>query len=55
VVDRESNEVHKTPVTLGALTGSSVAVTAGLENGDLVVTSGVHQPREGMKVRRMAN
>lgn len=55
VVDRESNEVHKTPVTLGTLTGRSVAVTAGLENGDLVVTSGVHQLREGMQVRRMAN
>jgi RND family efflux transporter MFP subunit len=55
VVDPDSKKVHKTPVTLGALTGTSVAVTAGLKKGDLVVTSGVHQLREGMEVRRMAN
>ena len=55
LVDRESMVVRKTEITLGALTGSSVEVTAGLENGDLVVTSGVHQLRAGAQVRRLAN
>ncbi len=55
VVDRESMKVRKTRVTLGELTGSSVEVNEGLENGDLVVTSGVHQLRDGTQVRRLAN
>lgn len=55
VVDGKSMEVHKTTITLGALTGSDVEVETGLNSGDLVVTSGVHQLREGTQVRRMAN
>ena len=52
LVDPESMRVRSVPVTLGELTGSSVEVTSGLEEGAWVVTSGVHQLREGMEVRR---
>ncbi len=55
VVERSSMKVRKTTVTLGALTATEVEIKAGLKGGDLVVTSGVHQLREGMEVRRMAN
>ncbi len=55
VVDPSSMEVRKVFVTLGALTGSSVQVSSGLSGGDWVVTSGVHQLREGMEVRRLGN
>ena len=53
VVDPSSMQVRKVFVTLGELTGSSVQVRSGLSGGDWVVTSGVHQLREGMEVRRL--
>ena len=52
VVDRETMKVHPIYVTLGELTGSSVQVVSGLVDGAWVVTSGVHQLREGMEVSR---
>ncbi len=52
LVDPESMLVRQVFVTLGELTGSSVQVLSGLESGAWVVTSGVHQLREGMEVRR---
>ena len=52
VVDPESMRVRQVYLTLGELTGSSVQVTSGLAGGAWVVTSGVHQLREGMEVRR---
>jgi multidrug efflux system membrane fusion protein len=55
VVDRNSMKVHKTTVTLGPLAGSDVEIKQGLNSGDLVVTSGVHQLREGIQVRRMTH
>ena len=45
-------KVHPIYVTLGELTGSSVQVVSGLVDGAWVVTSGVHQLREGMEVSR---
>ena len=54
VVDPETMRVSETPVTLGELTGSSVEVRSGLSAGDWIVTSGVHQIREGIEVRRLA-
>jgi RND family efflux transporter MFP subunit len=53
VVDPETMTVAKRTVELGALSGSEVRVSAGLESGDLVVASGVHQLREGAVVRRL--
>ncbi len=53
-VDPDSMRVTRTPVTPGELTGSSVEIRDGLQTGSLIVVSGVHQLREGMEVRRMA-
>ena len=53
-VDRPTMQVVKALVTLGELTGASVLVTHGLESGDWIVTSGVHQLRESMEVRRLS-
>jgi RND family efflux transporter MFP subunit len=53
-VDPDSMRVTRTPVIPGELTGSSVEIRDGLQTGGLIVVSGVHQLREGMEVRRMA-
>jgi RND family efflux transporter MFP subunit len=50
-LDPESKAVSRTPVELGDLAGGRVRVTAGLEEGELVAISGVHQLRDGMVVR----
>jgi len=55
LVDPQSLVVTKKPVVLGELSGSDVQVRSGLSDGDLIVTSGVHQLREGMQVRRLVN
>ena len=52
VVDPAAMTVHRRPVTLGEMSGSTVAVQDGLASGDQVAISGVHQLREGMVVRR---
>ena len=51
-VDPETSTVRRTPVELGAMSGSRVEIRGGLEAGDVVVTSGVHQLEEGRLVRR---
>lgn len=38
-------------VKIGKFTDGKVQVLAGLENGDIIVTAGVHKLREGQKVR----
>ncbi len=53
VVALESMTVHKRPVKLGHLAGSSIRVLEGLKNGEIIATAGVHYLREGMKVRRL--
>jgi len=55
LVDPDSMRVRRVYVSLGELTGSSLQVTSGLEGGAWVVTSGVHQLREGMEVRRVGS
>ena len=55
LVDPENMRVRQAYVTLGELMGSSVQVMSGLEGGAWVVTSGVHQLREGMEVRRVGS
>jgi RND family efflux transporter MFP subunit len=52
VVDPETMTVRQVYVTLGSLTGGSVEVSSGLEAGAWLATSGMHQLREGMEVRR---
>ena len=39
------------PVETGMTAGRSLAVTSGIEEGDRVVTAGVHSLEEGQKVK----
>jgi multidrug efflux system membrane fusion protein len=50
VVDANSN-VSVRPVTLGAIDGEKVAVTAGLKAGEVVVTEGGDRLRDGAQVQ----
>ncbi len=52
-VDVDTMTVARAAVVLGDLSGSDVRVESGLANGDTIAISGVHQLREGMKVRRL--
>jgi RND family efflux transporter MFP subunit len=52
VVDPSSMQVRPVPVELGELSGTDVTILGGLSDGDQIATSGVHQLREGMAVRR---
>ncbi|WP_299374332.1 efflux RND transporter periplasmic adaptor subunit [uncultured Tateyamaria sp.] len=45
------NTVSKQPVTLGAASGDSVAVTGGVSEGDTVIAAGVSQILDGMTIR----
>jgi RND family efflux transporter MFP subunit len=50
-----SMQVSRQAVKLGALAGEDVTVEKGLSTGDWIAISGVHQLREGMRVRRHEN
>ncbi len=52
-IDRSALTVSRAPVVLGEMTGSEIEIDSGLESGDLVAVSGVHNLRNGMQVRRM--
>lgn len=52
VVDPGSMTVAKAPVETGTLAGDSIEILSGLEPGQTVAISGVHQLREGLVVRR---
>lgn len=52
VVDPESLRVTARAVEVGEISGTDVRVISGLEKGEWVATTGVHQLREGMLVRR---
>ncbi len=52
LVDPSSMQVRPVPVELGELSGADVSILSGLADGDQIATSGVHQLREGMTVRR---
>jgi RND family efflux transporter MFP subunit len=51
VVDPENKTVSLLPVTVGHYDTSSISVTDGLKDGDLVVTAGVQALRPGQEVR----
>jgi RND family efflux transporter MFP subunit len=51
VVDTANKCVRRTPVSVGAVSGDGVSITAGLQEGDAVVTAGVQFLRDGMRVR----
>lgn len=54
-VDPVTMEVHRSAVTLGAVSGAMVRVLEGLKDGDEIATSGVGELREGMRVRRFGS
>jgi membrane fusion protein (multidrug efflux system) len=49
-VAREDNKVEEVKVSIGIRTESEVQITDGLKEGDLVLTTGVIQAKEGMTV-----
>jgi multidrug efflux pump subunit AcrA (membrane-fusion protein) len=51
VVDPEKKTVSLRPVAVGHYDASSVVVSDGLKDGDLVVTAGVQALRPGQEVR----
>jgi RND family efflux transporter MFP subunit len=50
VVD-EAGELRQRPITVAAFTGDSALVSAGVSNGDKIVTLGVQKLEAGLKVR----
>ena len=54
-VGGSSMQVEPVLVELGGITGAQVTVTGGLADGDLIAISGVHQLREGTRVRQMSD
>ncbi len=52
VLDSEG-KVHRQEVTLGEPADGNVAIISGLKPGQTIVTAGVHELEEGMKVRPM--
>ena len=46
-------QVSRTRVELGTFSGAEIRILSGLERGDRVAVSGVHNLREGMEVREL--
>lgn len=53
VADPATMQVSRRTVALGPMSGSDVRIESGLDAGDWVVVSGVHELREGATVRRL--
>lgn len=51
VYQTQSGEVKPAAVTLGRVTSEGVEVLGGINNGDLIVSAGVSQLSDGMKVK----
>jgi RND family efflux transporter MFP subunit len=51
LIDPDSMQVTRRPVTLGEIYQDSVRVNSGLQNGDRIAISGVASLQEGVKVR----
>jgi len=52
--DPATSTVHRTRVSIGNVAGNEVVVTEGLSAGDVVVTAGAHQLKEGQKVKLLS-
>ena len=52
--DAATGTVHRTRVSIGNVAGNEVVVTEGLSAGDVVVTAGAHQLKEGQKVKLLS-
>lgn len=51
VMDPETKTVSKRDVTLGRVSGDMVAISSGLEDGDIIVTAGLNKLQDGMHIR----
>lgn len=51
IVANDTGEVSRRPVEVGALSGETIRVISGLNDGDRIAVSGVHSLSEGMPVR----
>jgi len=51
VVEPGTSQVKLRPVSVGQFREDGVTVTTGLNDGDVVVTAGVHKLRSGQVVR----
>ena len=52
--DAATGTVQRTRVSIGNVAGNEVVVTEGLKAGDVVVTAGAHQLKEGQKVKLLS-
>ena len=52
-VNPDTMTVSRAPVQLGELAGDRIRVLGGLQPGDRIATSGVHNLREGMQVSEL--
>ena len=52
-LDPNTMTVSSVPVQLGAPAGDQIRVLSGLQAGDRIATSGVHNLREGMQVSEL--
>lgn len=50
-VDAAAGSVRRVPVTIGNVAGNEMVLASGIAAGDIVVTAGVHQLKEGQKVK----
>jgi len=55
VIARGSMKAERRPVELGELTDDEIVVVSGIEPGEWLASSGVHQLREGMQVSRFGD
>ncbi len=51
VVDRESGVIELRPVTVARWSSETAAISAGLKDGELIATAGVHKLEPGQKVK----
>ena len=54
VVDPASHTVRRTPVQIANVAGNEIVISEGLKAGDMIVTAGVHQLKDGQKVRLLS-
>lgn len=53
--DPASNTVQRTSVRVGNVAGNEVVIAEGLKAGDMVVTAGAHQLKDGQKVKLLSD
>jgi RND family efflux transporter MFP subunit len=52
-VDPATMRTSRTGVSVGALTGDSIVVLGGIQEGDMIIAAGVNSVQDGMLVRSM--